>query len=415
MIFIKTIAKWWLLIAGGIFLFLGVLISILLIQGNTPQESIMDVSGRNQLNFQVHYLPNPLFPNGPEGSVQFLRNFVDYIEITNNFSADISESLTINYRYTIRTNMTIHYGNTTGPVVFELEHTLAEGHGTTYGAGISLPQGIYTIDLDHHMLAFETFMFHHERFLDDDVTGFRSFTPQLNIEFIHTIETRPTFMTHTIINGFEIPLGQNVFTLTQFGQAGFSDAVMRHGASQGIGIGWIILILGLILLGLTGLLIGYMRLEVEENQQKKQVAQILKKYDTEIVQALAPMRLYNYQRVKVNDFDELLKLSINLGKHITFYTDKRKASFTLIVDTMAYQHIVSFAKQVKNDNPTRIEELMATLDMHTYELSETADVNIENITKMIDGKLNPLISQTSSIANVLGVSIEELFNISPDK
>jgi len=414
---LKTIVQWWLVIVSGSALVLAVVLGYIFIRNNAADESVMEASGRNQLRFQVHYLPNPVFPNGPSSHLHFLRNFTDFIEVENSFSVELSESLHIRYSYTARTNLIVTYGGTAGSIVFEEETILNEGSGNTQGDRLSIPDGSYIIDLDIYMQVFENFLYHHEQFMDasgEGTTGFRNFNAALHIEFIHTIETRPTFMAQTIINGYEIPLGQNVFTLTPFGAPGFTDTVVRVGTMGGVGIIRMILVGGLFLFGVFGLTMSYFRLEKETNTQRKQVNTIIKKYEPEIIKVNAPMHLEKYQRIRVGDFEEILKLAVNLGKHITCYKDNRKASFTVIVDTMAYQYIIYYTRQERvktDDTVTKISDYLAKYDMYRDELSIISDVSQEMIDHMENGKFNPLLKQAYFVAKALGVTIEEVFNL----
>ena len=78
------------------------------------------------------------------------------------------------------------------------------------------------------------------------------------------------------------------------------------------------------------------------NKYRQEADDILKKYAYEIVVYNKPVDLTKYEPMVVQEFGELLKLAINLNKHIMCYRDEVRTEFVVIVDGYACLYMISY-------------------------------------------------------------------------
>jgi len=344
------LVRWWIFIISGLILVAMVALAVSFFVGVVDEETALESTGRNNIGFAVHYLPNDMFPVNPvPDNLHFLRHFIDFIEIESSFSADFTRELGISYSYTASKRFIITYGGIGGvnPVVYEEEIILNRMSGNVSGDYLNLEADTHIIDLDVYMEILNNFLYHNEQLMEasDLFSVSRNFSAELVIEFTYTIQTIPVNVRQTTTRGYRLPVGQNVFTLEAFGSPGFTDTVVITHDSAGVSLVQWMILSAMFLVGAGGIVFGVSRLTLEDNKNLKKANSIIKKYATEIILSPTPMDLSDYQRMQVEDFEEILKLSINLSKHITCNKDDYQASFYIIVDSLAYYYEITYGKR----------------------------------------------------------------------
>jgi len=320
----------------------------LLFMRAVDEELALEATGRNNLDFAVHYLQNDLFPENPVPSnLAFLQHFVDFIEIDSSFSADFSVALDVSYSYTALKRFVITYGGSGNPVVYEREIPLSQERGRVTTDSLELDGGKYIIRLGDFTSVLDEFLYESELIFDGSSEAGapappRNFSAVLEISFTYSVATLPTHMHQSTTRGYHLPIGQNVFTLEPFGSAGFTETVVHSPDQADIMLSQLVLPVVLVLAGAGTVVFSVFRQDEKEDPARKRVKGIIKKYATEIVVTDTSPNLEAYQVMLVVDFDEILKLSINLNKHITCYENNEMTLFCVIVDSSAYCYEVHY-------------------------------------------------------------------------
>ena len=78
--------------------------------------------------------------------------------------------------------------------------------------------------------------------------------------------------------------------------------------------------------------------------KKSQAEKIIKSYGSEIVMVKNALDLDGLKIVEIAAFEELMKLSVNLGKHITCSRTTDKTEFCCIVDGYAYYYCIDHVR-----------------------------------------------------------------------
>jgi ribosomal protein S15P/S13E len=112
----------------------------------------------------------------------------------------------------------------------------------------------------------------------------------------------------------------------------------------------IVLFAAALALSAYGFITGINRLNADPNEHRHTVKEILKKYSGEIVVSEKPLLLERYSPVYVSDFQDLLKLAVNLNKHIMCHHNDAGAMFAVLVDIYSYVYTVDYYVQ-KNHPP----------------------------------------------------------------
>jgi len=345
-----------IIIATGALMIIGALIPIGFFAFAGMEEGLSATgNGRSDISFAVHYIENEMFPENPVPSnLHFLRLFTDFIEIESGFSASFSDEFELVYTYTSRTRFEITHATVGGgnPVIFQETNELNRISGRTFGNSVNFrgakedqPGGTYIINLHDHLAAFNEFLEYHEQQMEAaGATGGRNFSAELFIEFTYTILAQPVGIHETLTRGYRIPISSEVFTLEPTGASGgFTAEVALGNNAQGIEAGVIIGLAAVAAAGALLIFYGLVKLGAEKSSSQHAMTHgILKKYSGEIIVALAPLDLTDHKIVRVGEFEEVLKLSINLNKHITCHKSSQKAEFCVIVDDYAYSYQIDY-------------------------------------------------------------------------
>ena len=399
------IKKWWLIILSSAILAATVGLGAVIILPAMAQTTILaEGTGRNNLNFSVHYVRNNLFPENPiPADLHFIRHLTDFIQLESSFSADFSERFDLIYSYRARKVFRVTHSGAGGanPVIYQRIIELSEAEGRTTAGRLEFnseniegePGGTYFISPDEYLRLFNQIAEFTGRPGTGDEGGgpaLRGLSGELVVEFTYSVRALPVNINESLTRSIRIPISQDVFTLEAAGTPGFTATVAEQAGPAVSMIQAIALGLGIVI-GSGGLALGIYRLSYDDNEERRKANDIIKKYGSEIVIAKRPLDLKDYQVVKVLDFEDLIKLAINLNKHITCYKDDEQAAFYVIVDGFAYCLLIKYL--AKYASPKEGE-----IDTATYVKSENpvTDVKIKSITPTLNIRRRELKSITAS-------------------
>jgi len=354
---LQRVTCWLLAGLGGLMALAAIATGLVYMARTTPDSTLIEATGRGDIDFRVFYYNNELFPDNPvPKNLYFLRHFTDFIEIDSSFMLWFNGNRTfdVDFNYTAEKRFEISYlGGQPGhnPVVFQQNTEISQVSGAVSGNNMSFrpysgpdwPGGTYTIRLQEYMQVFDNFLEYNEQRLDDNA-NLRGFSAELVIEFSLQLTAWEAGLNETIRRSYRIPIGINVFSLEAMGNAGFTSSTLVVHDADGVsltmmgGLGFAVIIGGL------GLITGIKKLSVRPDQDPSQQEYhaIMKKYGNEIVSSKGLSDLSGFMVTPVESFEELLKLSLNTGKMIVSHNQGDKAVFYVITDNIAFQFEIVF-------------------------------------------------------------------------
>ena len=360
----KLFKKWGNIAAGCLLLLATVATVILVVAERIPIVEYVTAEGRSNVRFDVYYFENELFPENPvPPGFHFLRHMTDFISIQSGFTASFSEEFDLHYRYTARTRFVITYG-AGGSAVYERVTELSDISGRLTADNLNFdaenvegaPGGTYIIDPRVYYEIFNNFVMYAEQHEGDGAAAnLRGLTSELAIEFSYSVTALPINISENITTGFNIPITQNVFTLESFGTPSFTTQISRTVGADPIEPSIMILLTFGLIISVCLIVYGFMGLSPVISENQKKADSILKKYGTEIVVSRKPLVLDSYQLVRLDDFEDMVKLSINLAKHITCYRSLNLTVFYIFVDGFAYCQVIKYDSE---DEKKPIEDML---------------------------------------------------------
>jgi len=306
-------------------------------------------------------------------------SYTDYIEVSNSFVADFSENVEIHYTYIATERLVIQHMETgdsnLNPVVFEETWELSEGRGTIIADKIELNttsgsgEHTYTIFPRPHIEQYLAFIEEHKEQVEREsilTVTHRGFSAELFADFTFTVHLPEHGIHETLTYGYHIPLSNEVYTFNVTGTPNFERIDDINRASAQITIPLIIIYVAALGAAIFGLYRTTKKLNAEPNEFRREAMSILKKYSNDIVVSNPP-DLSQYEVLVLEEFDSLLKLAINLNKHIMCYHDEEHAQFVTIVQEHAYQHIIRYnphsnGKSVESDVEHEEEESLVHIE-----------------------------------------------------
>ena len=311
-------------------------------------------SGRHNLGFRVFYLENRMFPTNPvPPNLDFLMSYTDFIEIDSGFTASFSEETDIHYSYSAEKRFIIRpMGAEAHRFVFEEVFPMSQASGRLQADRLYFPAennggpgGIYTIFPKKHIETYFNFVEDQARQMEAEnvvAPGLRGFSAELLINFTYTIYAPGLGLNETITNGYRLQLTTEVYYFAATGLSNFewqSDLAIQE---AGITLPTVILFVVAFALSLFGLLYNIRGQRADPNTGRREANNILRKYPLEIVIYDKPTDLTRHEPRNVQDFGELLKLAINLNKHIMCYRDDKHTEFAVIVDEYACMYMIDY-------------------------------------------------------------------------
>jgi len=355
---IKTSARYWRFAASATLLLVFFILLFVYIAAYMRGETNTEVSGRAQLDFRVFYLENDIFEENPiPQNLYFLMSFTDYIEIDAIFSAWFEDGVQIYYSYAATEQLVIRYmatGDTNlNPIVFETNKALSHTNGNTFTRYIDSASnsngigGTYTIyprphiDTYLHFIASQSQQMYAENII---TRGLRGFSAELFVDFSFTINVPELDFEQTVNHGYHLLLSTEVYSLIYTGQPMFTETISLVVLELPFRMTFfmVVFLAALFVLSTYCFFIGIRDLRADPNERKHEAESILKKYSGEIVVRDMPLNLRHYEIYRVEAFDELLKLAINLNKHVMAYHNYQLAEFAVVIDVVAYYYKVDF-------------------------------------------------------------------------
>jgi len=321
------------------------------------EDIIVSASGRQNLDFRVFYIENEFFDENPiPQHLNFLISYTDYIEVNNSFTANFSEEMDIYYNYHAEKRLVIQYNvNNHNLIVFEKVYPLSEISGMIRANALAFdtgndgsPSGTYTIYPKDYIELYLGFIEEHALKMEAENTaaqGFRSFSAELFISFTHSIYAPYFDLDETLQQSYQFSLSAEIYSFEITGESTFEWENVVPSQVAEISLPFVILFIAVFALSVLGLFYSIREWMADPNPYRQKVNSIMQKYSSEIVVYDKPVDLRQYTPIAVQDFPELLKLAINLNKHIMCYRDKTHAEFVTIVDGYACTYRISFYKK----------------------------------------------------------------------
>ena len=361
----SKLPKWWRIPLFSLKIFILALVAVFQLSAYFRADVTVTATGRHRLDFRVFYLENNIFNENPiPQHLGFLMSYTDYIEVDNSFSANFSQEVDIYYSYYAEKRLVIRYIESADAnlnrIVFEEVFPLSFTSGVIMADRIHFgteddgnPGGTYRILPKEHIWTYLYFIYEQARKMEAEnviARGLRGFSAELWIDFTHKINVPEFDLDEILTQGYRISLSTEVYSFVVTGAPNFEWEGNLVTQDVEITLPMIILFTALFTWSVFGLLYSIKMQMADSNKHQRKANEILKKYHHEIVVYDRPVDLTRYIHMVVQDFSELLKLAINLNKHIMCYRDERRTEFVVIVDEYACSYVIEYEK---NDSELR--------------------------------------------------------------
>ena len=356
-------------IIGVALVTLAVILALWFVSSRMQEGTSVEATGQNNLRYSIYYIENELFEENPiPQNLSYIKLFTDYIKIESSFNADFGQEFDIAYKYTARQRFSVYYTGGAGPnsLVYQREDELDKVSGRITAEKLEFidgsdgkPGGVFLIKPDDYLGMYEEFLQYYDSQMGGESTATtRGFTAELTIEFTYSVVAMPIGIQETTTRGLKIPILQDVFTIETYGQQGFNAVAEVHhdikGVSPVVVLAWLLALAA----GTLMVVVGIMRYKasIKTNSQRQLVNKIVKSYSGEIIMSASPIDITGLRPVTVEKFDELLKLSINLNKHIMCYKNNKRAEFYTVVDEFVYCFKASYDANMSE--PSTYDEII---------------------------------------------------------
>ncbi|MCL2572341.1 MAG: DUF5305 domain-containing protein [Defluviitaleaceae bacterium] len=368
----KTAVGYWRFATSTVLIFVVFILLLVYVIALMRGETNTEVSGRARLDFRVFYLENDIFDENPiPQNLHFLMSFTDYIEVDAGFSAWFDDEFQIYYEYTATEHLVIRYMATgdanMNPVVFEDKRELSNLSGSTHaryinsaGASNGLG-GSYTINPRPHIDTYLHFVHEQSQQMHAEnliARGVRGFSAELFLDFTFTITVPELDFRQTLSHGYRLSLSTEVYSFIITGHPTFIETIPLTVINLPFTMSFfmVVFLVAIFTLSVYCFYLGVKQLRADTNERKQKTLDILKKYANEIIIRDIPLNLIKYEIYKVNAFEELLKLAINLNKHIMCHHNDKQAEFAVIVEGYAYYFITKYTESDKEEVFEKKEE-----------------------------------------------------------
>ena len=385
----SILRKWWSVIFFSFTTITMMVIAVLNLfahfRGGT--DAVVFVEGQHNLSFRVFYHDGTMFDENPILQDQyFLMSYTNYIETNNEFTINLSHRMNVYYSYQVDKRLIIRQALTAdasiNPIVFQQELDVAEvpepitnyitedsfdirpatdNRPSTYHFRFRSDNdphagSTHTIHPMNHMRTYLDFieeqgkqMENHAQQLGEEnifAHGLRGFTAEIMIVFRYDIRDNERIadsnLNQTITYGYRIPLTTEVYSLETDGTPSFEWEHTEVMGTVEITLPMVMLFSVLFILSLFGLMYNIKRLVANPNKYVQEANEILKRYSNEVVIYDKPVNVTRYEVRTVQEFSELLKLAVNLNKHIMCYRDEAFTEFAVIVDDFACLYMINY-------------------------------------------------------------------------
>jgi len=388
---LKSVAWYWRFIASTVLILTVLMLLIVYGIAHMRGETYVDVSGRAHLDFRVFYMENEIFDDNPiPQNLSFLMSFTDYIEMDSYFFAWFDEEVQIYYEYTATERLVIRHMATgdanANPIVYEDMWQLSEISGSIFAGYINSAAnsnglgGTYTvfprphIDTYMHFVDAQARQMYAENIIARDMRGFSA---ELFVDFSLTINVPELDFIQTLDRGYRFSLSTEVYGFMLTGYPAFFETIPISVLNLPFEMTFFVVVLlaAIVALAIYFFLLGIKQLRADPNEHKQAAKHILRRYANEIVVRDRPLNLTRYEIYRVSAFDELLKLAINLNRHIVAFHDDYFAQFAVLVDAYAYFFDLRFFGDAVGDHidDVIVEELDLVEDVEMLDVGAEDD------------------------------------------
>ena len=364
----KKIIQYWMFISSALIILTAVTAFVFYAAAYMTDEISFDSTGRAVVDFRVFYMDNPVWEENPiPQDVFYLKSLTDFIEIDSGFTANFgSDPVNIYYEYTARERLVIRYmsvadGNL-NPVMFQETWVLSEKRGSDFANRLRFPRnngdgpgGTYTITPRPRIqqyLDFAAFQLSHMQSEGLIAQGIRGFSAELFIEFTYTVRVPELGIYQTVMQGYRLSLSTEVYSFVVVGNPAFTQSI--NVTVQNLPFEFtfpvIVLFVGALALSFYGMFSGIMRLKADPNENRRRVSTIIKKYSNEVAVSVTPLDLSEYKIMEAEDFEQLLKMAINMSKQVLCSKNEQFAEFAVITESFAYRLRINYFESAGDDD-----------------------------------------------------------------
>ena len=344
--------------------------------GYARQDIVHTLNANSNLRFNVHYVDNNIWGSGPvDNSYDFLMSFVDYITVESTGTLSFSETMVVSYSYHVTEQLIIRSGSGADvnalPVVYTQEYLLSEGEGEVTARNLRFGNpddgmsagGSFVLDPIRHIETYRQFIHEQTQQMDErnlQVAGGRAFSADMVLTIVvrfsadDTTEQGIRFGTQTLTTGYRIPLTNEVFMLHSLG-TGISSVSASHviGLAGEITTGHILFLASSVVVNVWGIVYVLSLMTRDNNKIRYRTDRLIKKYTNEVLVVPYPHQLSGHPVEPVSNFKDLLKLGVNLNKHITCYRTDDEAHFYVAIDGLVYHYHEDFTQWYTQTHATR--------------------------------------------------------------
>ena len=331
-----------------------IIIALFFLIAYTRDEEILTISGRAGADFRVFYLDNEFFMENPvphTSDMGYLMSFTDFIEVDSSLNFRLQEAMEISYSYTAEYHLVIRYmgamNGVTHPIVFRQTIPLTSTRGSVFADRLDGLGGTYIISPKNYTDIYLDFVAVQNQLMHDEnviAQGLRGFSAELLIDFSFTVAVPVLGITETAFTGYRMSLSTEIFTLLPSGnsRSSFTTNITVSDPPPRVTMLMVIIFVASTALGVYGLVTGIQNRLADANPMRREALHILKKYANEIVVSDMPLPLTYYRVMNVGAFNDLLRLAINLNKHIMCYHNSKMAEFAVVVEENAYYFKIEY-------------------------------------------------------------------------
>lgn len=330
-------------------------------------DIVIELTGRSDLAFRVFYVENSIFETNPVPSnLHFFMSYTDFIEIDSSFRANFSQEFDVYYEYTATMGLVVRYMSTVdaniNPVVLHEVTKFSDVRGNAFTNTINLSAdnvesvGRYTIYPRYQIEIYLEIVEDQARQMREQgllPVGMRGLSAELLVDFTYMVWIPSLDFRQSITQGYRFSLTTEVYGLTLTGTPSFTEIIyITEDLPFDINLLTIIGFVFGIAISSYGIFNGIQHIQADPNEKRQEVKILIRKYGNEIVVSPDQVNLNLYSIVRVEDFAELIKLAINLNKHIRCHQDDNGAMFTVVVDGDVYVYHVKYHLFHENDDKT---------------------------------------------------------------
>ena len=301
-------------------------------------DRTVHIEERNTLTYSVHFTkPKDGEMSWPRGNFSYPREDFKEIKIENRYSATLTAAIPIEYSYSYYAELNVYRGakGSTPP----LGPTIIYNDLKPTKRGSS-PNG--------HIDVSDDFSFDFDKFYADMKKRAMEFGENESNVTGEIVLTFTAGLTNIATGGKTAPMRSNVtlllnndnkFTVAVSGKETQSTDIPERNAhfpdfSQTV----------LMALGIGGtmavMIVALRQLFREQDEYRRTVKKIQRKYGSDVVKASMQPDVEGLKRIDLNDFEDILKFSLNLGKPVVRYDTEESTVYYIICDDYIYMHTV---------------------------------------------------------------------------